>query len=141
MNPFSAYFHDLRRRYRVSQKELAKLIGYEQGYISGLEIGRKGPPNEEFVVALITGLNLGIEERTALRKAVQESQRKYIVPGDASVEAFRMVHELWHEMENLHPAQIRIIRDILYLRNDLSMPNRSEPSRISHREQTQGAKM
>ena len=141
MTPFSIYFHDLRKRHRASQKNLAKLIGYEQGYISGLEIGRKGPPNEEFIVALITGLNLGIEEQATLRQVVQESQRKYIMPSDASAEVFRMVHELWHEMENLHPAQIRMIRDVLHLRNDLRMPNRSEPGRIPYREQTREAKM
>lgn len=141
MSPFSTYFHDLRRRYRVSQKELANIIGYEQGYISGLEIGRKGPPNEEFITKLIMGLNLDAIEQKALRQAVQESQRKYMLPGDASVEVFRMIHELWHEMENLHPAQVRMIRDVLHLRNELKVPNRSELGRIPHKEQIQEAKM
>lgn len=141
MNPFSTYFHDLRRRYRVSQKELANLVGYEQGYISGLEIGRKGPPNEEFITKLIMGLNLDAIEQKALRQAVQESQRKYTLPGDASVEVFRMIHELWHEMENLHPAQVRMIRDVLLLRNELEVPNRSKLGRVPHKEQIQEAKM
>lgn len=141
MNPFSIYFHDLRRRYRISQKELANLIGYEQGYISGLEIGRKGPPNEEFITKLITGLNLDAEEQMALHQAVQESQRKYILPGDASADVFRMVYELWSEMESLHPAQIRMIRDVLYLRNELSAPNRAESGHIPQKGKTQEAKM
>ncbi|BBI98941.1 hypothetical protein FGKAn22_06340 [Ferrigenium kumadai] len=141
MNPFSIYFHDLRRRYRISQRELANLIGYEQGYISGLEIGRKGPPNEEFVSKLIMGLNLDAEEQAALRQVVQESQRKYVLPSDASADVFRMVYELWGEMESLHPAQIRMIRDVLHLRNDLSAPNRAESGRTLQKGKIQGAKM
>ncbi len=29
-------------------------MGYEQGYISSLEVGRKGPPNEEFISKQLT---------------------------------------------------------------------------------------
>ena len=129
MSPFSTYFHDLRRRHRVSQKEIAHLMGYEQGYISGLEIGRKGPPNEEFIRKLVDALNLNPEEQVLLGQSVQESQRKYLLPSDASAEIFRLVHELWHEMNNLHPIQIRMIRDVLHLRDQISMPSLPDVSR------------
>lgn len=141
MSPFSTYFHDLRRRYQVSQKELAHRMGYEQGYISGLEIGRKGPPNEEFVGKLIEALNLASEEQLRLRQAVQESQRRYSVPGDAPTEIFQMMHELWHEMDKLHPAQIRMIRDVLHLRDRINMPSCPDVVGRVSRTQEQGAKM
>lgn len=141
MSPFSTYFHDLRRRHRVSQKELAHLMGYEQGYLSGLEIGRKGPPNKEFVGKLIDALNLDPEEQARLRQAVQESQRRYLVPDDAPTEIYRMMHELWHEMDKLHPAQIRMIRDVLHLRDRINTPSRSEVGGRARRIQEQEAKM
>jgi len=141
VNPFSSYFHDLRRRHQVSQKELAKIIGYEQGYISGLEVGRKNPPNEEFIAKLIAALNLDAAEQAALRQAVEESQRKYMLPGNASAEVFKMVNKLWHEIENLHPAQIRIINDVLQLRDQWSTPNGVRLGQTPHREQRQEAKM
>lgn len=115
MSPFSIYFHDLRRRCRVSQKFLAKAMGYEQGFVSAMEIGRKGPPNEEFVAKLIQALRLDEHEKAALRQAVEESQRRYVLPGDVSSDVYRMVHKLWREIENLHPAQVRMISEILSL--------------------------
>ena len=56
MNPFSHYLHDLRMRHEIRQSELAELLGYEQSYISALEIGAKGPPTPEFIEKLILAL-------------------------------------------------------------------------------------
>ena len=117
MTPFAIYFHDLRRRHQVSQKDLAKIIGYKQGYISGLECGRKNPTNEEFISKLIAGLNLDDDEQAALRQAVEESQRNYKLPDNASAEVSRMINKLWHEIENLNLAQIKIITEVLQLRD------------------------
>jgi transcriptional regulator with XRE-family HTH domain len=117
LTPFSAYFHDLRRRHKVSQKELAELIGYKQGYISALEVGRRPPTNEDFILKLVEGLQLDAIERAALRQAVEESQRNYTLPENASAEVSRMVNRLWHELENLSPAQIKIITEVTQLRD------------------------
>jgi transcriptional regulator with XRE-family HTH domain len=117
LSPFSIFFHDLRRRHKVSQKELANLIGYKQGYISALEVGRKPPTNEDFIAKLIKGLKLDAVEQAALRQAVEESQRNYTLPDNASAEVSRMVNRLWHELENLSPAQIRIISEVAQLRD------------------------
>jgi transcriptional regulator with XRE-family HTH domain len=117
LTPFSTYFHDLRRRHKVSQKELAKLIGYKQGYISALEVGRKPPTNEDFIAKVIEELKLDAGEQAALRQAVAESQRRYTLPDNASAEISRMVNRLWEELENLGPTQIKIITDVLQLRD------------------------
>ena len=76
------YFHDLRRRYRISQKKLANLMGYEQAYVSSVELGKKGPPNDEFVTRLIQALHLDANEQATLFRAVEESQRRYGDIGD-----------------------------------------------------------
>lgn len=39
MSPFSQFLHDLRMRRRLRQADLADLLGYEQSYISALEVG------------------------------------------------------------------------------------------------------
>ena len=115
MTIFSEYFHDLRRRHKISQKELAKLIGYKQGYISALEVGRKPPTNEDFIAKLIEGMKLDAGEQVALRQAVDESQRRYTLPDDASAEISRMINRLWRELNNLSPAQIKIITEVLQM--------------------------
>ncbi|MDE1712018.1 helix-turn-helix transcriptional regulator (plasmid) [Chromobacterium amazonense] len=52
MSPFSKYLHQLRISYGVRQVKLAEWLGYEQSYISALEIGTKEPPTAEFVQRL-----------------------------------------------------------------------------------------
>lgn len=140
MSPFSTYFHELRRRYRVSQKELAKKMGYEQGYISGLEVGRKGPPTEEFIGKLIQTLDLDEDEQSALHHAVIESKRRYVLPGDAPIDVYRLVRKLWIEMDNLQPTQIRAINEILSFQDRRSL-TAIEQSRGIQGNHTQEAKM
>lgn len=41
MSPFSHFLHELRMRYDIRQVELAETMGYEQSYISALEVGIK----------------------------------------------------------------------------------------------------
>lgn len=65
------YFHDLRRRYRISQKKLANLMGYEQAYVSSVELGKKGPPNDEFVTRLIQALHLDANEQAEVTPGIQ----------------------------------------------------------------------
>lgn len=120
MTIFATYFHDLRRRHKVSQKELSKLIGFKQGYISALEVGRKPPTNKDFIEKIIDALNLDAIEQAALWQAVDESQRNYTLPDDTSAEISRMVNKLWRELDNLSPLQVRIITDVLQLRDQCS---------------------
>ena len=127
MTIFATYFHDLRRRYKVSQKELAKLIGFKQGYISALEVGRKPPTNKDFIKKLIDALNLDAEEQAALWQAVDESQLNYKLPDDTPAEISRMVNKLWRQLDNIGPVQIRIINDVLQLRDQCSSSTNATP--------------
>ncbi len=78
MNPFACLLHTIRMQRGIRQTELSDLIGYEQTYISALEIGKKGPPTPEFVEKLIPALDLKGEEREHLLKAVEASNRKLV---------------------------------------------------------------
>lgn len=99
----------------MRQSELAQRMGYEQTYISALEVGNKGPPTAEFVEKLITTLALGTEEQARLAQAVEASQRKLVLEIDSSPETYWMLKELRERIQFLHPAQIKMIRDVLQL--------------------------
>lgn len=130
MSPFSHYLHDLRRRYGIRQHELAESMGYEQSYFSALEIGTKGPPTDEFVGKLIKALELGAEEQLELRLAVKESQRRYVLPGALPTDVYRMCSELMDRLECLHPAQVRMIRDLLRINDTVATPAAIYPRRL-----------
>jgi transcriptional regulator with XRE-family HTH domain len=49
-------------RHGIRQAELAEALGYEQSYISALEVGLKGPPTEVFVERLIQVLQIPVEQ-------------------------------------------------------------------------------
>lgn len=90
-------------------------MGYKQSYLSALEVGTKGPPNEDFVAKLVALLDLSGSDQAALERAVRDSQRKYIIPNTAPVELFLMMRELWEALETLPPAHIQVIRGVIAL--------------------------
>lgn len=86
------------------------MLGYEQTYISALEVGAKGPPPDAFVerVVRVFGLDEASEQR--LRDAHQVSQRRVIIPADAPESVYLLVNELRLQIDQLHPAQIELMR-------------------------------
>lgn len=116
MNPFACLLHTIRMQRGIRQTELSDLIGYEQTYISALEIGKKGPPTPEFVEKLITALDLKGEERERLLKAVEASNRKLVIDSDMPQDVFWMLQELRDRVSDLTPAEIQLIRQVLKLK-------------------------
>ncbi len=115
MSPFSADLRNLRGLQGLRQSELAARLGYEQSYVSALEVGTKGPPTQEFVERLIESLALDAEWQHRLWESYAMSQRKFILPLQASADTYRVCHELRMQIEQLHPAQIELIRFALRL--------------------------
>ena len=72
---------------------IPELLGYEQSYISALEVGIKGPPTEEFVQKLITTLALPPSAQLELKEAVAASDRKLSIPADSPQSHYRMLKE------------------------------------------------
>lgn len=133
MSPFSHFLHELRLRHQIRQSELAELLGYEQSYISALEVGIKGPPTEEFVQKLITMLTLPPDEQLELREAVAASGRKLSIPADSPSSHYRMLKELRDQFDNLHPLQVRLIQEALAMRGSLVDPQPEPVRRIKRR--------
>lgn len=113
MSPFSYYLQEIRKSYGISQRQLAARIGYEQAYISGLELDKKGPPNDEFLTKLVLGLGLNEQQVSKLYQAAQESRRRYVLPQNTTMNEYRLVNELWRHIGSLLPAQITMIREVL----------------------------
>lgn len=113
MSPFSQCLIKLRTRYGLRQGELASLVGYEQSYISALEVGLKGPPTIELVERLCEVLSLSSEEKQALYEALGASQRKFTIDLDAREDVYWMFRDLREYLPELSEAQVRVIRDIV----------------------------
>jgi transcriptional regulator with XRE-family HTH domain len=120
MSPFSYYLQEIRKKYGISQRQLAARMGYEQAYISGLELDKKGPPNEEFLKKLVLRLGLNQQEVKELCEAVDASQRRFVIPQNATINEYKLVNELWWHIGSLLPAQISMIREVLNLPEQLT---------------------
>ncbi|WP_287879509.1 helix-turn-helix transcriptional regulator [Aquitalea sp.] len=140
MSPFAHLLHELRMRFGIRQGDLAELVGYEQSYVSALEVGIKGPPPPAFVNKLISALHLASHDQERLHAAVTASQRKLVIDVDAPQEVYHLVADLHQHLATLHPAQVRMIREVLSMREVLAEPV-PEPVRRLKRRKKEEARM
>jgi transcriptional regulator with XRE-family HTH domain len=113
MSPFSRFLHELRMSRNIRQSELAALMGYEQSYISALEIGLKGPPTSDFLLRLIRVLSLSEKEQKQLNSVAEASQRKLVIDPDTPEDVYWLLKDLRNQVASLTPIQIRMMRDVL----------------------------
>lgn len=123
MSPFANLLGDLRNRRGMRQKDLADLLGYEQSYISALEVGTKGTPTIEFITKMSQLLNLDQAEKKELELAIARSDRKVVLPVNASKILYELCYELRLALDQLLPSQIEIMLRILRLPQDLKLDN------------------
>jgi transcriptional regulator with XRE-family HTH domain len=140
MSPFAHYLHELRLKHRIRQTELAELLGYEQSYISALEIGTKGPPAPEFLAKLARIFDMNDAEREELEQIAEASQRRLSLDAESPQGLYWMFYELRQQVDMLHPAQVQMIRDILKLKGSL-MRSEPEPLRRIKRRRREEATM
>ncbi|MBU9642362.1 helix-turn-helix domain-containing protein [Burkholderia gladioli] len=77
MSPFSERLRALQLRYGVRQKDLVEAMGFEQSYVSALELGINGPPSRDFVDRLARYLRLSADELAGLLSELEASRRHY----------------------------------------------------------------
>lgn len=131
MIPFAPYLRGLRQRHGMLQDEFAELLGYEQSYISALEIGMRGPPPDEFFKKLVSALKLDESEQEELSKVRRQSQRRFALPHNAPADVFIMCSDLWENLNRIHPAQVRMIQEII--RMPMAMAERYKPEPVHTR--------
>lgn len=132
MSPFAIFLRDLRLRNNLRQHELAELLGYEQAYVSALELGTRGA-SKEFLDALIARMSLSDKDQAALGQAVSLSGRRFVLPAEVPTDTYRFCHELWAKIEDLHPAVIQAMRELVRLEEVMSDQPRSPLYRRRHR--------
>jgi transcriptional regulator with XRE-family HTH domain len=133
MSPFSSQLKTLRIGRGLRQSELANLLGYDQSYISSLELGTKGPPTKELVGLLISRLQLTFDEQATLLETVAASNRKINVPCDAPESVFWLFHRLRQQIDHLHPTQVSLMETALKLPQDFNRPVQETAPRIKRR--------
>lgn len=132
MSPFSTTFRELRIFCGLRQADFAARLGYEQSYISAIELGTKGPPSVEFIERLTERLQLDEHWQKRLLTALDESQRKITLPNESSDEMYKMFNELRRQISILHPAQVELIQMALQMPSMLSN-SPAKPTRMIRR--------
>lgn len=131
-NPVSVYLRDLRLRAGMTQLDLAHSIGYEQAYVSTIELGSKGP-SKEFLAKLVAELELGEKDRQGLELALKASKRRFALPPEASTETYRFCNDLWDKIERLHPAVLSAMHLMLKVEDQVAELPRHQPTRLRRR--------
>lgn len=131
-SPLSNFLRDLRLRSGQTQLDLARLLGYEQAYISALELGLKSP-SEVYLSKLAAVLEITGTDREELDRAISRSARRFTLPAHAPAETFEFCNELWGKLERLHPAHIEAMHTLLNLDDEMLKRPRYTPGRIRRR--------
>jgi transcriptional regulator with XRE-family HTH domain len=117
-SPFSVFFKNLRIRTGLRQSELARQLGYEQSYISAIELGNKGPSQE--LLDKLNSLYLSERDHEEMLKAARESNRRFILPIEVPLDTYHFCNELWSKIGDLHPAQISAMREVIKIDDQIA---------------------
>ena len=131
-SPFSVFLKNLRLRNGQRQSEMAEILGYEQAYVSSVELGTK-PPSQEFLNRL-SAIYLNDRDQEEMLQEIQESKRRYVLPVEVPTETYRLCSELWVKIDRLHPAQIKAMRELLKLDDLMADTRLVSNERIKRRE-------
>lgn len=137
-SPLSIFLRNLRLRAGLSQRQLADLIGYEQGYVSALELGVKSP-SIEFVDELIEKLVLNDKNKTELEAAIRYSRRRFTLPADVSTETYLFCNELWEKIERLHPTLLSTIHQLIQVDDLIAERPTPQPTRLRRNQKPEAA--
>ncbi|RYE02401.1 MAG: XRE family transcriptional regulator [Sphingobacteriales bacterium] len=141
MSPFARYLYDLRMARQIRQCDLAEMLGYDQSYVSALEVGLKSPPPKEFVERLINALSLPPEDALRARQEADASQRRLVLDVQMPEDVYRLVHALRGRVTRLQPKQINMICDILEMSDGMPARQPEPGRRIPRRKSSQEAPM
>lgn len=131
-SPVSIFLRDLRLQVGITQLDLAHSIGYEQGYVSAIELGLKSP-SKEFLEKLATELQLGDKDLLALDQALKASKKRFLLPPSASIRTYQFCNDLWDQIERLHPAVLDAMHVILKVQEQVTERPRLQATRLRRR--------
>ena len=81
-SPVSIFLRDLRLQVGMTQLDLAHSIGYEQAYVSSIELGTKSPSHEFLaklvIVMLLSAVNIAVALGSEMLQTGMQEVRKKI---------------------------------------------------------------
>ena len=113
MSPFAEFLHTLRVARNLRQKDLAARIGADQGYLSQLERGFKGPPEPQFLERLCQVIALTTDEEAQLHASLEASARRLQLERDDRADLYWLVSELRAKLRRLEPSHVELIRQVI----------------------------
>lgn len=116
----------------MTQLDLARSIGYEQAYVSSIELGTKSP-SEEFLEKLVASMDFSERDRQELDQAMRTSKRKFTLPPDVSTQTFEFCTDLWDRVDRLHPALLDAMHVMLKTGDQVAERPRNQPTRLRRR--------
>ena len=120
MSPVSTLIKSFRKSRKLSQKDALVLLGLEQSYLSALENGRIDFPKNGFKEKLIKQYDLSNNEVQQLNEAIKISKRHFLLPIDASEDAYEISNALFNQIDRLSNVQVSFIKLTLNMNNSLS---------------------
>ncbi len=137
-SPFSIKLRSVRLQAGITQASLAHAMGFEQAYLSAIELGAR-KPSPDFFDKLVGALQLGEVEKDRLKQALLESNRRFLLPVDVTTETYVFCNALWKKIDKLHPAHLDALHQVLNLDGQLAISNRFTPDRIARKDKRKRA--
>lgn len=107
MSEFGNMLKKLRKERRITQRDLAQMIGVDFTYISKIETGAfDNPPSEALIVKIAEALDTDAEELILIAKKVPNTLRETIIDDDLAVTFLR-------KMPYLTDFQRKAVKEII----------------------------
>lgn len=120
----------------LTQLELASLMGYEQAYVSAVELGLK-TPSQEFLERIAKALTLGERDQAELKVAVQQSRRRFVLPSEVPTSTYQFCNALWDRIGAIHPAVIDAMHQMLKVEDEIAAKPRFKATRIRRKQKAE----
>lgn len=137
-SPVSIFLRNTRLRAGLTQRQLADQVGYEQGYVSAIELGLKSP-SSEYLAALVAALKLSTKSQDELAAALKSSRRRFTLPPEVSTETYLFCNELWEKIERLHPTLLSTIHNMIRMDDLIVERPLAQPTRIRRQPKREAA--
>lgn len=138
MTPFAQCFQALRRRHKIRQADLAKLLGYTASHVSAVALGIRAP-TQEFIERIQAALPLSEAELEEMQRAASASRRGFLIEPGAPVEVYWLVERLRQNIGRLQPEQIKVIECVLGMEVLPQTAKRVSPGTVNHERPVAGA--
>lgn len=113
MTALGVFIRQRRVSRELTQADLARRIGVDATYISGIESGRKRPGSAQLLKAIGDALQLDEDGRLALQKAADLSRRSLRLSAELSPEKSELMNAFAADLPYLDASGVEILANVL----------------------------